>query len=185
MIRHIDVGHVLRRNVSDLYSNLVTRPTGAAVRQGIEQHIAEELERSLTIIDFANVTLLDFSCADEIVAKLVLKYCSTDAFPEAYFLFRGINDSHLEAIESALERRGIAIVVQDEDGSAIPVGPLSEDERRAWQAISAHKRLSTREVSLMSESGQEDVSSGLDSLNARRLLMRFEDEYVSLGELVS
>ena len=30
MIHHIDVSTVLRRAVCDLYSNLVTRPTGAA-----------------------------------------------------------------------------------------------------------------------------------------------------------
>ena len=36
MINHIDVSSVLRRTVCDLYSNLVTRPTGAAVRTEIE-----------------------------------------------------------------------------------------------------------------------------------------------------
>ncbi len=39
MIRHIDLSSVLRRSVCDLYSNLVTRPTGAAVRTEIE-HLA-------------------------------------------------------------------------------------------------------------------------------------------------
>ena len=32
MISHIDVSTVLEASVCDLYSNLVTRPTGAAVR---------------------------------------------------------------------------------------------------------------------------------------------------------
>ena len=36
MINHIDVSVVLRGTVCDLYSNLVTRPTGAAVRAEIE-----------------------------------------------------------------------------------------------------------------------------------------------------
>jgi hypothetical protein len=36
---HIDVGTVLRGTVCDLYSNLVTRPTGAAVRTAIERQV--------------------------------------------------------------------------------------------------------------------------------------------------
>jgi hypothetical protein len=183
MIRHIDVSLVLRRSVCDLYSNLVTRPTGAAVRMGIEQQISERTDRSLTVIDFGNVSLLDFSCADEVVAKLILKYCSSDASTEAYFLFRGIKESHVDAIESVLDRHGIAIVVQESDGSAVTIGPLSEEERRAWQAVSIRKRLTTDDVLRLHEAGYADVSSALDRLHARRLLMRFEDEYVSLGEL--
>ena len=79
MITHIDVSTVLRRTVCDLYSNLVTRPTGAAVRTEIESQLAGVRGRTLTVIDFSNVNLLDSSCADEIVAKLLLRFgCSAD-----------------------------------------------------------------------------------------------------------
>ena len=71
MINHIDLSSVLRRTVCDLYTDLVTRPTGAAVRDGIEKQLAELGDRTLTVIDFSYVGLLDYSCADEIVAKLV------------------------------------------------------------------------------------------------------------------
>ena len=70
MTHHIDVGSLLRRTVCDLYSNLVTRPTGAAVRKEIEVVLSGLEEPSLTVIDFSQVGLLDFSCAEEIVAKL-------------------------------------------------------------------------------------------------------------------
>ena len=40
MINHIDLSTVLRRTVCDLYSNLVTRQTGAAVRTAIETQLA-------------------------------------------------------------------------------------------------------------------------------------------------
>jgi hypothetical protein len=185
MITHIDVGGVLRRNVCDLYSSLVTRPTGAAVRHGIEAQIAETNSSSLTIIDFGNVTLLDFSCADEVVAKLVLKYCAVDASPDAYFLFRGFSESHLFAIESVLERHGIAIVVLAKDGSATPIGRMSEEERRVWQTLSGRKRLSSSDVDAMQASGAGDFGPLLEQLHARRLLMRLEGEYVALGELLS
>ena len=81
MINHIDLTGVLRRTVCDLYSDLVTRPTGAAVRDGIEKQLAELGDRSLTVIDFSHVRLLDYSCADEIVAQLLMRYVRADDAP--------------------------------------------------------------------------------------------------------
>jgi hypothetical protein len=184
MITHIDVSAVLRRSVCDLYSNLVTRPTGAAVRMSIEEEISSGSERSLTIIDFGNVSLLDYSCADEVIAKLVLKYCSSSSDTEAYFLFRGITDSHLDAIESVLERHRIAIVIQTADGRASTIGALSAGELRAWEAVYARKRLSASELDEMAQSGDNELSRLLQQLHARRLLMLLDNEYVSLGELL-
>ena len=48
MIRHIDLSSVLRYTVCDLYSNLVTRPTGAAVRTEIEHLVADSQGHTLT-----------------------------------------------------------------------------------------------------------------------------------------
>ena len=76
---HIDVNSVLRQTLScELYSNLVTRPTGAAVRTQIEALLADSRERSLTVIDFSHVGMIDFSCADEVVAKLLLRYVAAE-----------------------------------------------------------------------------------------------------------
>ncbi|MEO7502149.1 MAG: hypothetical protein ABIW94_05895, partial [Gemmatimonadaceae bacterium] len=99
MINRIDVSSVLRTQVSSLYSNLVTRPTGAIVRLAIESQVDKIGDRALAILDFTDVRALDFSCADEIVAKLLLQYVSVD-IPrrEVYFLFYGISESHMLAI---------------------------------------------------------------------------------------
>jgi hypothetical protein len=132
---HIDLSTVLRQTVScELYSNLVTRPTGAAVRTEIERLVAEMRERSLTIIDFSHVSMIDFSCADEVVAKLLLRYCADRPPRDAYFLFRGLSDHHWDAIEAVLERHGLALAIEQEDGVHV-VGVLSDDERRAWETL--------------------------------------------------
>jgi hypothetical protein len=52
---HIDISSVLRQTLAcDLYSNLVTRPTGAAVRGQIEHLLEEDGDpgRALTVIVF-------------------------------------------------------------------------------------------------------------------------------------
>ena len=97
---HIDVSSVLRRTVCDLYSNLVTRSTGATVRKAIEEALAGLPEPNVTVIDFSHVTLLDFSCADEVVGKLLDAY-QRRLHPQTYFLIRGVHAAHLEARDTA------------------------------------------------------------------------------------
>ena len=95
MIYHISVSSVLRKTVCDLYTNLVTRPTGVAVRQAIEAALAELPEPNVTVIDFAHVKMLDFSCADEVVGKLLDYYQRAEGQPQRYFLIPGVHDGHL------------------------------------------------------------------------------------------
>jgi hypothetical protein len=185
VINHIDLTGVLRRTVCDLYSDLVTRPTGAAVRDGIEKQLAELGDRSLTVIDFSHVRLLDYSCADEIVAKLLMRYAALDdAVPpprDAYFVFRGVNDSHLDAIEAVLERHGLAIVAELDAGDIILVGTVRDDERRAWEALCRLGRLTALELAREAGLAGAEAERVLDQLFRRRLAMRLEQSYVAVG----
>ncbi len=134
-MHHIDISTVLRQTVAcDLYSNLVTRPTGAAVRRQIEIMLDDVEDRSLTVIDLTHVSMLDFSCADEVIAKLVLPYCEQLGKHDAYFLFRGVTDDHWEAIEAVLNRHGLALVLEN-DGELQLAGVVADAERRMWEAV--------------------------------------------------
>ncbi len=184
MIHHIDLGTVLRRAVCDLYSDLVTRPTGAVVRGAIEQQLAEMGEHTLTVIDFSRVGLLDFSCADEIVAKLLLRYVGAASPHEAYFLFRGVSESHLDAIEAVLERHGLAMVAECTDGGVILVGRLHDDERRAWEIVCRLGRAAAPALARESALPVDTCEALLESLCRRRLVMHDDDGYVAVGALV-
>ena len=70
MIQTIRIGSLLREAVTTPYRNLVTRPTGAAVRNRIEAALARS-DCHTALLDFSDVELLDLSCADEVVAKLL------------------------------------------------------------------------------------------------------------------
>lgn len=181
MINHIDLSSVLRRTVCDLYSNLVTRSTGAAVRSAIEDQLAALPEPTLTVIDFSNVGLLDFSCADEVVAKLLLGLVTEWPHRRAYVLFRGLRDGHLDAIESALETYGLALVAERAgDGQPELVGQVDDGERRLWELL--RRRGPTSPAELATDLGDEATAAdALEALHARRLVMRFEDTYVPLG----
>ena len=182
MINHIDVSSMLRKSVCELYSNLVTRPTGAAVRSEIEQELDRIGDRALTVIDFSHVGLLDFSCADEIVAKLLLQYIATDApRREVYFLFRGISEAHMEAIETVLERHKLALITQHADGETRLLGILGLEERKAWEIISELGVGAVADVAERTGLSRDATEQTLDTLWRRRLLIRADDGYVAVG----
>jgi hypothetical protein len=176
---HIDLGSVLRQTLSaTLYSNLVTRPTGRAVRTQIET-LLESSERSLTVLDFSHVAMIDFSCADEVVAKLLLEQGRNR---EAYFVFRGMSDDHWDAIESVLERHGLALVVE-RDGGVELVGVLHDSERKVFQAIKSRGRAEAWELAKDLGESEAVVQKALDEMWRRRLIMRHGAAYTPVGEL--
>ncbi len=182
MSHHIDVSSLLRKSVCELYSNLVTRPTGAAVRCEIEQELDRIGERALTIIDFTHVKLLDYSCADEIVAKLLLQYVSVDApRREVYFVFRGINESHMDAIEVVLKRHDLALVSQLADGAARLIGEIGDDERKAWETMAKLGAAPASEFASASGLTEDSAERMLDTLWRRRLVIRYDGGYAAVG----
>jgi len=185
MMMHIDLSSVLRQTVScELYSNLVTRPTGAAVRAQIEALLADARERSLTVIDFSHVGMIDFSCADEVVAKLLLQTTSSGGERgerEAYFLFRGVTDDHWDAIETVLERHRLALVLETDDGAARIVGIVGEGERVAWEKVYELGRTGPADLASALGADESDALEVLDTLHRRRLVMRTEEGYIAVG----
>jgi hypothetical protein len=120
-MQHIDLKTILQRTVSSRYGDLVTRPTGQAVRGGIEEELEAVTGEQVAVIDFGTVRLLDYSCADEIVGKLLLQHGRAH-----YFLFQGVTASHCEAIEPVLERHGLAAIARDREGRIRVLGHVPE-----------------------------------------------------------
>ena len=184
MMIHIDVSSVLRQTVScELYSILVTRPTGAAVRTQIEALLADSRERSLTVIDFSHVGMIDFSCADEVIAKLLLRYANAERGDrEAYFLFRGVTDDHWDAIETVLERHGLALVLETDDGAKV-VGSVDDGERVVWEKVLELGRTGPADLASALGTREAECEAVLDTLHRRRLVMRTDEGYIAVGGL--
>ncbi len=176
---HIDVGTVLRGTVCDLYSNLVTRPTGAAVRTAIERQVTEIGAPVVTTIDFSQVNLLDFSCADEIVAKLLLRFTS-DGGPPGFLTFRGIHEGHIDPIETVLERHALALVSWHE-GQAELFGYVDDAERDHWIVVRDTGPVAAEAVAQTLGVAVSIAQAQLDRLVHRRLVMRNDDGYAVPG----
>jgi hypothetical protein len=174
MIQTIDLSSVLRRSVCELYSNLVTRPTGVAVRTEIEFLVSERAGATLTMIDFTHVGLLDYSCADEVVAKLLLRAT------KGFFVCRGLHEAHVDAIETALARYELALVVEAADGARCLLGPLGPDERLAWDFVTRSGRADADHVADALRLEPELATGLLETLANRRVVMRAGPHYLRL-----
>ena len=127
MIQTIRVDQLLRETVQGPYCDLVTRSTGRAVRTSIQQRLTSR-PGSLALIDFSEVGLVDFSCADEVIAKLLL-----DPPTESTIVLQGLREEQLEAIVHVLEHHDLAALVHDAaSGAARMVGRVSPDLSAAF-----------------------------------------------------
>ena len=128
MSQTIRVEQLLRESVETPYCDLVTRSTGRAVRCSIQAALAETEEARVALLDFSDVGLVDLSCADEIIAKLLL-----DPPEQIYLILVGLREEQLEAIEHVLQHHDLAALVTDPSGGAtFPVGRVSADLRSVF-----------------------------------------------------
>ncbi len=153
--------------------DLVTRPTGRAVRRAIEGRVASVARfPSVSVVDFTGVRVLDFSCADEVMAKLLLRYLPENRPADAFFLFRAREPTHGRCAREALARHGIAAVCDVGRRRCRLVGQASAAERSAWDALERLGRVDPGERLPGLDNGADPV---VGRLARRRLIYRGAD----------
>lgn len=167
-----DLSVLVRRSVASLYSHLITRPTGQALRLGIESQIGELGALCVSVLDFTQVAVLDYSCADETVAKLILRFQREDRPAEAFFVARGASEHHRETIETVLDRHRLALVAELEEVGATLLGAATALERGAWSVVERLGRASAVEVAAELSAPEGEVRRALEALARQRVLVR-------------
>jgi hypothetical protein len=162
----IDLRSILQGTVSGWYGDLVTRPTGHAVRRGVEEVLAECDGEQVAVIDFSSVRLLDLSCADEVVAKLLLQHGRTRPF-----LLRGISEDHQEALEPVLRGHGLAAVARDRMGHVRFLGVITERVRVALIMLAERGSAEVEDVADHLAVPTSAAREVLDELLERRLAL--------------
>jgi hypothetical protein len=166
-----DLSSLVQRSVASLYSHLVTRPTGRALRLGIESQIGEIGSVCLSVLDFTQVVVLDYSCADEAVAKLIQRYQREDRPADAYFVARGLADQHREPIEEVLMRHGLALVAEVEQEFVL-LGRATDLEQDAWHILQQRRMGSMHELAALIGAPPAAAAAALETLAAHRVLLR-------------
>jgi hypothetical protein len=174
------------RSVASLYSHLVTRPTGQALRLGIESQIGELGAFCVSVLDFSQVVVLDYSCADEVIAKLIQRYQRDDRPTDAYFVARGLADEHRDPIEEVLTRHRLALVAEI-DGAFALLGHASAYERTVWAVVQRMSSAEACDVATVTTSAEGVTADALEALVERRAMLRpaASRRYYSLTALLN
>lgn len=178
----VDVHELLTRTEASLFSHLVTRPTGRAVRLAIEAQLEEVRRPVLSLVDFSSVAILDYSCADEVVARLVLM--ARERTLDTYLLFHGLQAHHLDPVEAVLARHSVRAILQPAGSGPRLVGPGSEVEARVWARVERSGRVPAHQVEEQVATTAEE-RRGLTELLEHRLVFRHpvQADLVSLATL--
>lgn len=169
---------VLREAVSTPYRDLVTRQTGAAVRNRVltvlRDHPGDDAH-----LDFSEVGLVDFSCADEVVAKLIV--ASAD-LPVPRVLLHGVRADHADAIEHALDRLGLVVVaVLVDSDQPLLLGAIPEDCRTAFVALAERGRAAAAAIANALGWSEPRALEALEGLVSRRCVLAHPDATFEFG----
>lgn len=182
---------------ANLFSYLVTRPTGRAVRSSIESQVAQHDGEVLTVLDFRNVAIIDYSCADEVVAELAFLAVGPPSGPESsgrsggagprrrFVLIRGLEEHHRDPIDFALRRRRLAVAAERADGKPVLLGAVDEPEARLWRLVCEHESIGPKPLAGALGLPEQEARVGLEALYRRRLVLRREGEYVSFRRVLA
>jgi hypothetical protein len=147
------------------------RSRGARIRGTIERILKDEGE-SLLVLDFSGTGPIDFSWADEVVAKMVSRLWS-DEYGDRFLVLKGLSSSQAENIGVALERKKLAVLTVGPGGWRI-FGSLNNYLIQTLNQIMRKRRLTLRELSEAEGIGMNTSGTRLLNLYKKRLVARVE-----------
>jgi hypothetical protein len=148
------------------------RSRGVRIREAIEKALGEAKGTLRVILDFSGIGAVDFSWADEVVAKMVSRLWSGE-YGEKFLLLKGLTPSQAENINVALERKRLAVLTIGPEGWRI-IGSLNNYLIHTLNQVMKRKRLTLRQLSEEERIGMNTSGTRLLNLYKKRLVARLE-----------
>jgi hypothetical protein len=166
----------LKKLTSGLLKNgskgMAGRSRGARIRGVIEKILREEKSSLLVILDFSGLGSIDFSWADEVVAKIISRLWSGE-YGEKFLVLKGLNPSHIENLSVALERKRLAALATGSEGWQI-IGSLNNYLAHTLDQVMEKGHLTLRQLSEEEGIGMNTSGTRLLNLYKKRLVVRVE-----------
>lgn len=166
--------NILEHELLNRSSDLVTRQSGQNIRNRIERDIEKEKDGEVIALDFSNIGIIDYSCADEIIAKLISRLLGGE-YGEKYIILTGLNENQKENIEVALERKELAVPARMEDGRQILIGSLNNYLRETLDFIMKKGKITAKDLSDALKLGMNTSGTRLLNLHKKKLVKRIEE----------
>ena len=166
----------LRKLINELLKNggkgMTGRTRGVKVREFIERVLREEKGPLLVVLDFSGIGSIDFSWADEVVAKMISRLWSGE-YGEKFIVLKGLNASQVENISVALERKRLAALATGSEGWQI-IGSLNNYLAHTLKQVMEKRDLTLRQLSEEEGIGMNTSGTRLLNLYKKRLVVRME-----------
>ncbi|HBH61910.1 MAG TPA: hypothetical protein DDX85_09270 [Nitrospiraceae bacterium] len=169
-----DLYKLLKEELKNGSSDLVTRRSGQVIRGRIERDIQQEEHRTVTALDFSAIGIIDYSCADEIIAKLISRLLSGE-YGDKYIILSGLNENQKENVEVALERKDLAVMAETRDGARLLLGNLNNYLKETLSFIEKNKRVTAKDLSDVMKLEANTSGTRLLNLHKKRLVKRTDE----------
>ena len=169
-----DLYKLLKEELKNGSGDLVARPSGHMIRERIEKDIAGENDGAAVALDFSRIGIIDYSCADEIVAKLISRLLSGE-YGDRYIVLTGLNENQKENVEVALERKDLAVIAHMKDGRDVLLGNLNNYLKETLHLVSEKGKIAAGELSEKFKLPANTSGTRLLNLHKKRLVKRTDE----------
>jgi len=169
--------HTLLKNGS---KEMTGRSRGVRIRQALEKILGEEKGSLRIVLDFSGMGSIDFSWADEVVAKMISRLWSGE-YGEKFLVLKSLNPSQAENIGVALERKKLAVLTTGPEGWRI-IGSLNNYLIHTLNRVMKKRQLTLRQLSEEEGIGMNTSGTRLLNLYKKRLVVRLEGPLMGKDE---
>ena len=155
------------------------RPKGSELLEDLMGHLLRSPNNTATPLDFAQVSFIDVSCADEMLNKLLLRLRSGE-MGSRYVYVAVANASVRETIEAVLQLRELAVLYRNGDQVEL-LGTLKRPMREALDVLLQRKCATSAEVADVLNKNVNIVCNRLNALQRMGLVCRLRDGSVAGG----
>lgn len=161
---------LLKEELKNGSSDLVTRQSGQVIRERIERDIAKEKDGEVIALDFSKIGVIDYSCADEVVTKLISRLTSGE-YGDKYIVLTSLSENQKENIEVALERKDLPVMAEV-NGKKILIGSLHAYLKETLNLILDKGKITGSELSEFLDLPANTSGTRLLNLYKKRLVRR-------------
>lgn len=163
--------------------DIVTRPVGRKLYATVKDKLGYAGKGETVMIDFSGIKVIDSSCIDELLVKLI-----HDSFTEDFYIkLRNISpiseiniDSVFNSYSNYREKR--IAVIREELGvnNKYYIGPLSEPERDVIDYLRLNHRANIDDLVVFSGMERGRTSAVAEELSSIRVVKKDNGEFISI-----
>ncbi|MFQ5841257.1 MAG: hypothetical protein ACE5I8_02370 [Thermodesulfobacteriota bacterium] len=172
--KNYDLKMFMREEMLNGSINLVTRETGVVIRERLERELIADIDPTVAFLDFSGVGVVDYSCADEVIAKLISRLLSGE-YGDKFIVLKGLSSNQMENIEVALERKKLAVLSLQEAGGSQVIGFLNNYLRKTLVSVMEKASITLRQLADEGGIGLNTGGTRLLNLYKKRLIWRSEE----------